>query len=227
MFGRGVDTVRFSPARRRADLRSAWGCGPGDPVLICVGRLAPEKNIDLVLAACAAARTARPGARCVLVGDGPELPRLARSHPEVIFTGARVGLDLAEHYASADLFVFPSLTETFGNVVTEAMASGLAVVAFDYAAAHRYLRSGENGLTLNWGDRDAFIATVLSAVADVDGLRRMGAEARRTTETLGWPGIIAGVEARLWAVIAARAALAAGAETSPEHDGANLRGDYR
>jgi glycosyltransferase involved in cell wall biosynthesis len=161
------------------------------------------------------------------VGDGPELPRLARSHPEVIFTGARVGLDLADHYASADLFVFPSLTETFGNVVTEAMASGLAVVAFDYAAAHRYIRSGENGLTLNWGDRDAFIATVLAAVADVEGLRRMGAEARRTTEALGWPGIIAGVETRLWAVIAARAAVAAGAETSPEHDGVNLRGDYR
>ena len=227
VFGRGVDTVRFSPARRRADLRSAWGCAPADPVLLSVGRIAAEKNMDLLLDGYAAARTIRPGARCVLVGDGPELPRLARSHPEVVFTGARVGLDLAQHYASADLFVFPSLTETFGNVVTEAMASGLAVVAFDYAAAHRYIRSGENGLTLNWGDRDAFIATVLAAVADVEGLRRMGAEARRTTEALGWPGIIAGVEARLWAVIAARAALAAGAETSPEHDGVNLRGDYR
>ena len=205
VFGRGVDTVLFSPDRRRADLRSAWGCGPTDPVLLYVGRLAAEKNIDLVLASYAAARAAYPRTRCVLVGDGPERRHLAQAHPEVIFTGARVGLDLAEHYASADLFVFPSLTETFGNVVTEAMASGLAVVAFDDAAAHRYIRSGENGLILDRGDRDAFIATILAATTDVQGSRRLGAEARRTAETLGWPRVIAGLETWLRAVIAARA----------------------
>ena len=205
VFGRGVDTVLFSPDRRRADLRSAWGCGPTDPVLLYVGRLAAEKNIDLVLASYAAARAAHPRTRCVLVGDGPERRHLAQAHPEVIFTGARVGLDLAEHYASADLFVFPSLTETFGNVVTEAMASGLAVVAFDDAAAHRYIRSGENGLILDRGDRDAFIAAILAATTDVQGSRRLGAEARRTAETLGWPRVIAGLETRLRAVIAARA----------------------
>ena len=205
VFGRGVDTALFSPERRRTDLRSAWGCGPTDPVLIYVGRLAAEKNIDLVLASYATARAAHPRNRCVLVGDGPERRHLAQAHPEVIFTGARVGLDLAEHYASADLFVFPSLTETFGNVVTEAMASGLAVVAFDDAAAHRYIRSGENGLILDRGDRDAFIATILAATADVQGSRRLGAEARRTAETLGWPRVIAGLETRLRAVIAARA----------------------
>jgi len=208
VLGRGVDTVQFSPERRRPDLRSAWGCGAGDPVLIYVGRLAAEKNIDLVLAAYAAVRAVRPETRCVLVGDGPERPRLAQTHPEIIFSGARVGLDLAEHYASADIFVFPSLTETFGNVVTEAMASGLAVVAFDDAAAHRYIRSGENGLTLDRGDRDAFMAAILAAMADVQGSRRLGAEARRTAETLGWPRVIAGLEARLRAVIAARAVLA-------------------
>jgi glycosyltransferase involved in cell wall biosynthesis len=206
VFGRGVDTVLFSPDRRRADLRSAWGCGPTDPVLIYVGRLAAEKNIELVLASYAAARATHPGTRCVLVGDGPERRHLAQAHPEVIFTGAKVGLDLAEHYASADLFVFPSLTETFGNVVTEAMASGLAVVAFDDAAAHHYLRSGETGLILDRDDRAGFIRATQAAVADVQGLRRLGAEARRTTETLGWPGIIAGLEARLRAVIAARTA---------------------
>jgi glycosyltransferase involved in cell wall biosynthesis len=205
VFGRGVDTVLFSPGRRRTDLRSAWGCGPTDPVLLYVGRLAAEKNIDLVLASYAAARAAYPRTRCVLVGDGPERRHLAQAHPEVIFTGARVGLDLAEHYASADLFVFPSLTETFGNVVTEAMASGLAVVAFDDAAAHRYIRSGENGLILDRGDRDAFIAAILAATTDVQGSRRLGAEARRTAETLGWPRVIAGLDTRLRAVIAARA----------------------
>jgi len=210
VFGRGVDRDRFAPSRRRADLRSAWGCEDGDPVLLYVGRVAAEKNIDLALDAYAAARAVRPRARCVLVGDGPELPRLAQAHPEAIYAGAKVGLDLAEHYASADLFVFPSLTETFGNVVTEAMASGLAVVAFDYAAAHHYIRNGENGLTPAVGDHDAFIAATLAAVADGSELRRLGAEARRTTETLGWPGIVAGVETRLRAAIAARAASSPG-----------------
>lgn len=204
VFARGVDTDRFSPVRRRADLRAAWGCRPEDLVLICVGRLAPEKNIDLVLAACTAARTARPGVRCVLVGDGPALPHLVQAHPEFVLTGAKVGLDLAEHYASGDLFVFPSLTETYGNVVPEAMASGLAVVAFDYAAAHRLIRNGENGITVTAGDRDAFIAATLAAIRDSDRLRRLGAEARRTAETLDWSGIIDGVEARLRAVVAAR-----------------------
>jgi glycosyltransferase involved in cell wall biosynthesis len=206
VLGRGVDTVQFSPERRRPDLRSAWGCGPTDQVLLYVGRLAAEKNIELVLASYAAARATHPRTRCVLVGDGPERRHLAQAHPEVIFTGAKVGLDLAEHYASADLFVFPSLTETFGNVVTEAMASGLAVVAFDDAAAHHYLRSGESGLILDRDDRAGFIRATQAALADVSGLRRLGAEARRSAEALGWPGIIAGLEGSLRTVIAARAA---------------------
>jgi glycosyltransferase involved in cell wall biosynthesis len=107
--------------------------------------MAPEKNIEVVLATLAAARAAAPQVRGVLVGDGPELPRLHGTHPEWVYTGAKVGLDLAEHYASADLFVFPSLIETFGNVVPESMARGLAVIAFDYAAAREYIRPGVNG----------------------------------------------------------------------------------
>lgn len=205
VFGRGVDTGLFAPARRREDLRAAWGCGPLDLVLLYVGRVAAEKNIDLVLATFAAARGAVPQVRGVLVGDGPGLGRLRRGHPEWVCTGAKVGVELAEHYASADLFVFPSLTETFGNVVPEAMASGLAVLAFDYAAAHKYIRPGDNGLTVAENDREAFIGAAVAAVRDPQGLRRMGAQARDTAEALGWDRVIEAVERQLSEVIARRA----------------------
>jgi len=204
VFGRGVDTEHFAPERRRDALRAAWGCGRHDLVLLYVGRVAAEKNIDLILATLAAARSAVPGIRGVLVGDGPELARLRRTHPEWVYTGAKVGVELAEHYASADLFVFPSLTETFGNVVPEAMASGLPVVAFDYAAAHKHVRHGVNGWTVAQGDSDAFIAATVAAVQDPGRLRRLGAEARATAEALGWDRVIEAVERRLLEVIARR-----------------------
>ena len=206
VFGRGVDTALFSPARRCAELRAQWGCGPNDPALLYVGRLAAEKNIALVTETFAATQAGIPNARCVLVGDGPELPRLRRSFPQFRFAGAKVGVELAEHYASADLFVFPSLTETFGNVVPEAMASGLAVVAFDDAAAHTYIRNGDNGIAVKPGDNGAFVAAVAMAAQDLERLRRYGAKARTTAETLGWDRAIDAVEKCMYDVIHKRRA---------------------
>jgi glycosyltransferase involved in cell wall biosynthesis len=135
VVSRGVDTRQFDPAKRNAALRSTWGAGESDTVVICVGRLAPEKNLGSLVAAWQAMREQEPGVRLVLVGDGPEHARLQQRCPDAVFAGVRRGEDLAMHYASADVFVFPSLTETFGNVVPEAMASGLAVVGHQYAAA--------------------------------------------------------------------------------------------
>jgi len=208
VFGRGVDTRLFSPMRRRAQLRAQWDCGPGDPTLLYVGRLAAEKNIALVLDSFTATRAAMPSARCVLVGDGPQWSRLSRAFPQFHFVGAKVGAELAEHYASADLFVFPSLTETFGNVVPEAMASGLTVVAFDDAAAHNYIRTGENGITVNPGDDRAFIAAVVAAARDGKRLLQYGSQARATAETLGWDRVIGAVEKCLYDVIQRRATTA-------------------
>ena len=204
VLGRGVDTRRFSPNRRREALRSAWGCGPGDLVLLSVGRLAPEKNTALLLETLAAAQAAAPGVRGVLVGDGPELPRLRRRHPQWLYAGTKVGSELAEHYASADLFLFPSLTETFGNVVAEAMSSGLAVVAFDDAAAHEYIRPGLNGWTVPRGDRQAFVAAVTGLVRQPEEVRRLGAEARATAAQLDWERVIDDLEQRLLEVLARR-----------------------
>ena len=131
VWGRGVDTTRFSPAHRSESWRESIGATPDTIVATYVGRLAPEKGLDVALQAVAPL-LAEHGARLrvVLVGDGPaEAALRASAPPEVIFLGRREGAALAECYASSDVFLFPSTTETFGNVVLEAMASGLAVIA--------------------------------------------------------------------------------------------------
>ena len=158
VLSRGVDTRLFNPAKRSPELRTTWGATEHDPVVMIVGRLAPEKNLELALAAFTKIRALQPGAKMVFVGDGPLLAPLARRHPECHFAGSRRGEDLAAHYASADLFLFPSLTETFGNVVSEALASGLPVVAYDLAAASDLIEDDINGLRVAPGDKAAFIA---------------------------------------------------------------------
>jgi glycosyltransferase involved in cell wall biosynthesis len=147
VVSRGVDTRLFDPQRRSAALRRTWGAGDDDLVLAYGGRLAAEKNLGAVLAAHDALRESMGDAvKLVFVGDGPQRAELAARCPQAVFAGQRGGEDLAAHYASADLFLFPSLTETFGNVTIEAMASGLPVVAFDCAAAAQCIQSGRNGL---------------------------------------------------------------------------------
>jgi glycosyltransferase involved in cell wall biosynthesis len=189
VVSRGVDTALFSPARRSAALRASWGLGSGadaGPALISVGRLAPEKNLALVLRTHAAVRAQRPQARLIVVGDGPLREALRRECPDAILCGMRTGEDLAAHYASADLFLFPSLTETFGNVTLEAMASGLCPVVYDYAAASEVVRDQENGLSAPRGDETAFIARAVQAACD-DSLRpRLGLRARASAEGLDW-----------------------------------------
>lgn len=193
LLSRGVDTELFTPARRDPALRAAWAAGPEDPVFIHVSRLAAEKNYGLLFRAWKRVREARPRARFVVAGDGPLRARLAREHPWAIFTGFLGRTDLARHYASADVFIYPSLTETFGNVVTEAMASGLAVSAFDYAAAARYLRHGENGLLAPFDDEAAFLANALRlAETDPRHRRTLAQVARATAENIPWARVVDG-----------------------------------
>jgi len=194
VVARGVDTALFDPARRSEALRAGWGVGPDDPVLLYVGRIAAEKNLDALLAAYAAARAQAPHSRLVLVGDGPARAELRASCPEAILAGTQRGEELATHYASADVFVFPSLTETYGNVTLEALASGLAVVAFDYAAAAQTIRHGDNGLLAPMGDAGAFAALAVSAVSDLARARLMGRLARESALKLGWDLVVRQLE---------------------------------
>ncbi|MBK5963287.1 glycoside hydrolase [Thiocystis minor] len=201
VFGRGVDVARFSPTWRDPVLRRSWGCDDDTLVALYVGRVAAEKNLDLAREAFQAILAEHSNARFVLVGDGPELAHLRREYPDFICAGARVGDALSAHYASGDLFLFPSLTETFGNVVTEAMASGLPVIAFDYAAAHAHIESWGNGVTLPVGDSAAFIAASRAAAQDPVRLRQLGAAARKTAEGISWDRVLGRVEERLFEVI--------------------------
>lgn len=173
VLGRGVSTERYNPQRRRNDLRLQWGVLPDELAVIYVGRLAAEKNIGLAIRAFERIRETRPDARFILVGDGPMLKRLRESHPDFVFCGYQRSVALAEHYASADLFLFPSLTETYGNVVSEAMASGLAVVAFDYAAPQKLIQNERNGLLVQMGDEAAFITTALRAALPINTVQRV------------------------------------------------------
>ncbi|MCG8458366.1 MAG: glycosyltransferase family 1 protein, partial [Holophagales bacterium] len=127
LLARGVDTRLFHPARRSDELRRSWGAGPDDPVALYVSRLAREKNPQLTRRTFEELRRRWPGCRTVVVGDGPAAAEMERQDPESRYCGMRLGEDLAAHYASGDLLLFPSLTETFGNVILEGMASGLAV----------------------------------------------------------------------------------------------------
>lgn len=179
VVARGVDTRLFDPARRRAALRERWGVGDGGLAAICVGRIAAEKNLELAIGAFRRIREQRPQARLVWVGTGPVAARLAREHPDFVFCGLRLGEDLAEHFASADMFLFPSLTETFGNVTLEAMASGVPTVAFDYGAARAHLGDREHGRLARIGDDGAFIQAAVEVACDADRRRAMGAAARR------------------------------------------------
>ena len=195
VLGRGVDTELFGPERRDPSLRAAWGADDATPVLLHVGRLAPEKNLDLLAASWSRARAIDPQTRLVVVGDGPERQRLERHVPGAVFTGALRGEALARHYASADVFLFPSLTETFGIVLLEAMASGLDCLSFDYAAGRQLIDSGVNGLLAPFGDTASF----LDRVPDLFGpeSRQRRERAAETGRAHGWKAIVDAFERNL------------------------------
>jgi len=197
VLARGVDTQRFHPAHRSTDLRTAWGATEQDQVVLWVGRLAAEKNLPLLIEAFEAMQQVNPRLKLVVVGDGPERAALQARCPYAILAGSRRDADLAAHYASADIYLFPSLTETYGNVTPEALASGLAVVAFDYAAAAELIRHGENGLLAPVGDASAFIQQALDLAAQPARVDELRLQARDTTQSLDWAVIVRQVEA-IW-----------------------------
>ena len=197
VVGRGVDSSLFSPDRRSEQLRREWSLGPQDLAAIYVGRLAPEKNIELSIAAFRQMRQLSAGLRFVAVGDGPSRTMLERKHPDLIFSGRQTGSALAQHFASADMFLFASDTETFGNVTLEAMASGLAVVAYNYAAAKRHIVHGETGMLAPFKDEAAFVAASTTLVRDRKLLRSIQLNARRYITKVGWQRVVDDFKAAL------------------------------
>ena len=196
LLGRGVDTVFFDPAKRDHALRAEWGARVESPVVIIVGRVAAEKNLPFAMECFRRMRERMPDLRCVVVGDGPIREKLQLENPAVHFAGMQTGEDLARHYASADILLFPSETETFGNVLLEGMASGLVTVSHDYAASARYVTQDDNGLKAPKGGREAYLEQCFIALQRWrdDAFRQ---RARATAEVLGWDQVVDAFEGHL------------------------------
>jgi glycosyltransferase involved in cell wall biosynthesis len=190
IWSRGVDAELFHPRRRDEALRARIAPG-AEVILMYVGRIAPEKRIELLLDAFPRVRAATERRiALVLVGDGPALESLrARGIEGVHFTGYRRGEELATHYASADVFVFPSDTETFGQVVVEALASGLPVVAPARGGVTDHVVPGRTGWLFAPGDARALAERVLALIEDEVARLAMGACARAHAEGRSWGGV--------------------------------------
>jgi glycosyltransferase involved in cell wall biosynthesis len=194
VVGRGVNPEVFHPGQRSRELRAQWGADDATPVALCVSRFAPEKNFPLVIRAFEAMREERPGIKLVLVGDGPMSAELARRNVGCVLAGRLVNGKLSQHYASGDIFLFPSTTETFGNVTLEAMASGLAIVAYRYAAARQHLVDGTSALLPPFDDSAAFVDAACRMAREPALARALGAAARLAAEPLTWERIVGDFE---------------------------------
>lgn len=196
LLPKGVDTKLFSPKKRSAALRAEWGARDGSIVGVCVGRIAAEKNLQLAVRSFLEIQKRVPDFRGIFVGDGPKLAEMKKAHPQFIYAGVRRGEDLAAHYASADIFLFPSVTETFGNVTLEAMASGLAVVAYDYAAAKLHIVNETNGFAVPFDDDESFVeASVGASLMDLSAIRE---QARVSARQVRWKKVVKRFEKSLF-----------------------------
>jgi glycosyltransferase involved in cell wall biosynthesis len=189
-WGRGVDSLNFHPEWRDQELRKSWGVGPEGMVLAYAGRLAAEKNLDMLMAAW---RLLPPeaSARLVFIGDGPLRPKLeSLGDGRMIFAGFRQGEELARFYASADLLAFPSLSDTFGNVLLEGMASGLPAVGFRVPGPQDVIQDGETGRLAAEIDAASLSRVLQELLKEPGEVRRMGGAARRYAESQNWEGIL-------------------------------------
>jgi phosphatidylinositol alpha 1,6-mannosyltransferase len=185
---RGIDTARFTPTKRSAAWRARLGIGPEELVILHVSRLVREKRLDTLTAALN--RIAVPH-RVVIVGEGPDRAYAERELPQAIFTGFLDGEDLAVAYASSDIFVFPSDSESFGNVTLEAMAAGLPCVCADATGSRSLVADGETGFLAPADNADAFARHIMTLAQD-SGLRHdMGQAARQRSLNFSWEETLA------------------------------------
>jgi len=204
VVSRGVDTKLFNIAKRDTRLRSSWGATDETKVLISVGRMAPEKNLDQVLKTYDALKSTGQAFKLVMVGDGPLKEQFQKRYPEIIFPGMLSQTNLAAYYASSDLFIFPSQTETFGNVTLEALASGIPVLAFDCAAARDWVQTGVNGWLIAENNPEGFAAQAVTVFNSKDLLDQITQSTRQQVVHLDWDQIAEQVESVFWDAIRIR-----------------------
>lgn len=184
---RGLDTELFHPARREPAFFEKFGARNGDVRLLYVGRISREKDLDLLAAAYRRLRDEQLRVQLFIVGHGPYSEAFTKSLPEAFFTGYLRGNELATAYASADIFVFPSTTDTFGNVILEAQACGLPVVVSDSGGPKELVEDKANGLITKSHDVEDFARAIRALVTDPALRERMGKSARHSVMDLSWP----------------------------------------
>ncbi|MCA1960382.1 MAG: glycosyltransferase family 1 protein, partial [Desulfomonile sp.] len=183
LFPRGVDTSLFNPARRNGCF-SEYGVEAGKITILYVGRVSKEKNLELLVRAFSKLSHSTKNVCLVVVGDGPYLNEMRRAleGTPAVFTGYLEGEALASVYASADLFVFPSTTDTFGNVVLEAQASGIPVIVTDSGGPQENIIPGKTGIVVKGDDEEGLLDGIRNMIADPERLRAMGRAARAYAE---------------------------------------------
>lgn len=201
VVSRGVDTHLFNLSKRDQKLRATWGANEQTKVLISVGRMAPEKNLEQVLKVYDSLRLMGTQVKLVMVGDGPLKEQFKQRYPEIIFPGMLSQTDLANYYASSDLFLFPSLTETFGNVTLEALASGIPVLAFDCAAARDWVQTDVNGWLIPENKPEEFTSKAVEIFKSETLLQDVTFSTRKQIVHLDWDQIAEQVESVLWDAI--------------------------
>jgi glycosyltransferase involved in cell wall biosynthesis len=183
---RGLDTKLYHPARREVNFWVQRGAHPGEFIMLYVGRVSVEKNLDIFAAAHDKVRAAGVPVRAALVGDGVYTKTMQGLIPDAIFTGYLSGEPLAQAFASADVFVFPSVSDTFGNVVIEAQASGLPVIVSDQKGPQELIEDGVTGLITRGLDVDDVAAAILRVARDAGLRQRISEAARRAVESRSW-----------------------------------------
>lgn len=185
-WSRGVDTHLFHPHKRSADWRGKYGVGPEEFLVVFVGRLVREKQLGLLVDILQKFGATGIPHRSVIVGDGPERRALTKQLQHTVFTGFLDGEELAQAYASADVFLFPSDTESFGNVTLEAMASGVPAVCADATGSRSLVEQGVTGLLAKPGNADEFVEHLRALAGDGSLRRHMGVAARERSLRFTW-----------------------------------------
>ena len=187
IFPRGLDTHLFHPTRRDAKFFEKFGAKNGQIRLLYVGRVSREKDLDLLAKAYRRLRDEGLSIQLCVVGHGPYSREFSDSLPEALFTGYLTGEELAAAYASADIFVFPSTTDTFGNVIIEAQASGVPVIVSDSGGPKELVENDRNGLITKSHDVEDLTRAIRELVADPERRKRMGNFARESVIDRTWP----------------------------------------
>ena len=193
IWSRGVDRTMFGPGMRSGAVRAHLGYGPDDVVPLFFGRLVLEKGLGVFAEAIAALRDSGHAVRPVVIGEGPARDWLARRLPNVTFLGFLDGRKLGEAVASADILLNPSVTEAFGNVNLEAMASGLAVVSADVDSASALIDHGRTGLLVPPQDPRAYADAAAALIRQPARLRELRQSAAKAVDRYRWDAILADV----------------------------------